>query len=205
MLAGMEGVKRGRPRSETRRTAILEAAFALLAERGLGATSMDAVAERAGVSKATIYRWWPSKELLALDALYADWDVTGAEPRDTGTLTGDLLALVRPWVRQVTTGPSARVLVALLGRVQRDPEFAQAYRERFIEPRREGTRVVLARARMRGELAAGVDLEVAVDMLWGPLYHRLLHGHAALSERFARRVVGMVVAGVGSSDDHASR
>ena len=72
--AATPALRRGRPRSEARKQAILQAAFELLGEHGLDATSMDAVADRAGVSKATIYRWWDSKELLALDALYAAWD-----------------------------------------------------------------------------------------------------------------------------------
>ena len=84
--AATSAMRRGRPRSEARKQAILQAAFELLGERGLAATSMDAVAERAGVSKATIYRWWDSKELLALDALYAAWDTAGPVTRETGTL-----------------------------------------------------------------------------------------------------------------------
>ncbi|MGH3252299.1 MAG: TetR/AcrR family transcriptional regulator, partial [Trebonia sp.] len=82
---------RGRPRSEKARKAILVAAAELLLDRGLAAVSMDAVAERAGVSKATIYRWWPTKETLALDALYTQWAAAAPAPRDTGSLRGDLL------------------------------------------------------------------------------------------------------------------
>ena len=74
---------------------------------GLGAVSMDAVAERAGVSKATIYRWWPTKETLALDALYNEWAPAERAHRDTGSLRGDLLALLRPWARRRGTGPTA--------------------------------------------------------------------------------------------------
>src|SRR3954447_24587005 len=91
--------RRGRPRSEKAREAILGAAAELLLARGLGAVSMDAVAERAGVSKATIYRWWPTKEMLALDALYHEWAAVRPRARETGSLRGDLLSLLRPWVR----------------------------------------------------------------------------------------------------------
>src|ERR1039458_10796037 len=87
---------RGRPRSERARKAILEAAAELLLARGLSAVSMDAVAEQAGVSKATIYRWWPTKETLALDVLYTEWAAARPHPRDTGTLRGGLLALFWP-------------------------------------------------------------------------------------------------------------
>jgi AcrR family transcriptional regulator len=188
--------RRGRPRSETRRNAILQAAFELLGERGLAATSMDAVAERAGVSKATIYRWWDSKELLALDALYAAWDTADPARLQTGTLRAEMLALVRPWVRLVATGPSARILTALLAEAQNDPEFGRAYRAHFIEPRRDQARAVFSRAIARGEISAGIDVEVAIDLLWGPLYHRLFHGHAPLNERFARRSVDTALAGI---------
>ena len=194
--AATPALRRGRPRSEARRQAILQAAFELLGERGLAATSMDAVAERAGVSKATIYRWWESKELLALDALYAAWDTAAPVTRQTGTLRAEMLALVRPWVRLVATGPSARILTALLAEAQNDPEFGRAYRAHFIEPRRDQARAVFSRAIARGEIAAGIDVEVAIDLLWGPLYHRLFHGHAPLNERFARRSVDTALAGI---------
>src|ERR1700749_1245332 len=104
---------RGRPRSEKAQQAILAAAAELLLERGLAEVSMDAVAERAGVSKATIYRWWPTKETLALDALYTRWADAAPVPRDTGSLRGDLLELLRPWARLVRTGSYARVTAAL--------------------------------------------------------------------------------------------
>jgi AcrR family transcriptional regulator len=190
------GPRRGRPRSEARRQAILRAAFELLGEHGLDATSMDAVADRAGVSKATIYRWWGSKELLALDALYAAWDTAGPTRRPTGTLRSQMLSLVGPWVRLAATGPSPRILTALLAKAQNDPEFGQAYRAHFVEPRRDQARAMFARAIARGEIPADTDVEVATDLLWGPLYHRLFHGHAPLNDRFARRLVDTVLAGI---------
>ena len=191
-----EPVPRGRPRSARAHEAVLKAAAGLLLERGLDAVSMDAVAARAGVSKATIYRWWDSKELLALDALFAAWDTAAPVTRQNGTLRAEMLALVRPWVRLVATGPSARILTALLAEAQNDPEFGRAYRAHFIEPRRDQARAVFSRAIARGEIPAGIDVEVAIDLLWGPLYHRLFHGHAPLNERFARRSVDTVLAGI---------
>ena len=100
--------RRGRPRSEKARQAILHAAAELLLNHGLGAVSMDTVAEQAGVSKATIYRWWPAKETLALDALENECAVGASDPPDTGTLRDDLLALLHPWAHLVTTRPYAR-------------------------------------------------------------------------------------------------
>jgi AcrR family transcriptional regulator len=193
--AKMEAPKRGRPRSEKARRAILDAAAELLLLRGLDAVSMDAVAERAGVSKATIYRWWPSKERLALQALL-EWSSAGTAPRDTGSLRGDLLALVRPWLREIRRRPFGRIIAALITQAQSDPEFAQVYRTHFVEQRREPMRSAFERAIARREVADDLDVEVAIDIIYGPLYHRLLHGHAPLTDRFAADVVDLALAGI---------
>jgi AcrR family transcriptional regulator len=188
--------KRGRPRSEKARLAILQAAAELLLDRGLSAVSMDAVAERAGVSKATIYRWWPTKETLALDALFNEWAAATPAIRDTGSLRGDLLALLRPWARLAGSRPYGRVIAALITEAQSDPVFAAEYRARFVEPRRGQAREVFRRAIERGEIPADTKVEVALDVVYGPLYHRLLHGHAPLNDRFVRDVVDMAMAGI---------
>jgi AcrR family transcriptional regulator len=187
---------RGRPRSETSRNAILRAAGELLLERDLNSISMDAVAERAGASKATIYRWWPSKELLALDALFSEWEPARTGTHDTGTLAGDLLALFLPWSRQLAAKPYGRVIAALITRAQSDPKFGREYRARFVQPRRDQARIIFARAIDRGEIPPDTDIEVALDLLYGAVYHRILHGHAKLTDRFTRTVVDQVAAGV---------
>jgi AcrR family transcriptional regulator len=189
--------RRGRPRSERAQQAILAAAMELLLAQGLRAMSMDEVAERAGVSKATIYRWWDSKDLLALDALSAEWAAPGrAAGRDTGSLRGDLLAQFRPWLRQLNEKPFGRVIAGLVAQAQTDPEFAVLYREHFVQPRRDATRPMLLRAIERGEIAPDTDLDVTLDLLYGPIYHRLLHGHAPLNDRFVQQVVDSVIAAV---------
>jgi AcrR family transcriptional regulator len=200
---GTQQKRRGRPRSEKARTAILDAATELLLEQGLETVSMDEVAERAGVSKATIYRWWPTKETLALDALFHEWAAVRPAARDTGSLRGDLLSLLRPWVGLVDKRPYGRVISALITEAQTDPAFGEQYRERFVEPRRAQARPILTRAIERGELPAGTDVELALDLLYGPLYHRLLHCHAPLNERFLRDLVDTVLAGLGLA--HAPR
>jgi AcrR family transcriptional regulator len=185
----------GRPRSERARRAILGAAADLLLDEGTAQVSMDAVAERAGVSKATIYRWWPSKERLALEALL-EWAATGSSPRETGSLRGDLLALMRPWVREIRRRPFGRVIAALVSEAQSDPEFAEEYRRHFVEQRRAPMRAAFERAIARGEAPADLDLEVALDLIYGPVYHRLLHGHAPLTDRFAVGVVDLALTGI---------
>src|SRR5689334_6703633 len=154
---------RGRPRSEKAHKAILDAAAELLLARGLSAVSMDEVAERAAVSKATIYRWWPTKQTLALDALYHEWDTARPELPDTGSLRGDLLALLRPWIRRVRARPYGRVVAELVAEAQTDPEFASIYHARFVAPRREPARALLRRAIDRQELPPDIDVDLALD------------------------------------------
>jgi AcrR family transcriptional regulator len=188
--------RRGRPRSEKASAAILRAAAELLLDRGLEAVSMDAVAQHAGVSKATIYRWWPTKEAVALDALYAEWSEHGPDAPDTGSLRADLLALLRPWARRVRNRPYATVIGTFIAKANRDPQFASEYLERLVTPRREIAKVVFKRAAERGEIPPAARVEVALDLLYGALYHRLLHGHLPLSDRFVTEVVDMTLNGI---------
>jgi AcrR family transcriptional regulator len=185
--------RRGRPRSEQARLAILDTAGELLLERGLAGATMDAVAERAGVSKATIYRWWSSKEALALDAVYRAWSDVGPQQTDTGSLRGDLRAILLPWATQLQERPYGRVIAAFVTEAQTDPAFEEQYRSRFIEPRREQLRAAFARAAARGEIPTDVKVEVALDMLYGPIYHRFLHRHAPLTHRFVVDVIDAVL------------
>ena len=124
-------------------------------------------------------------------------------PRDTGSLRGDLLALVRPWVREIRRRPFARVIAALLTEAQSDPAFAEDYRRHFVEQRRAPMRAAFDRAIARGEAPADLDVEVALDLIYGPIYHRLLHGHAPLTERFAASVIDLALAGILTSPTRA--
>jgi AcrR family transcriptional regulator len=189
--------RRGRPRSEKAREAVLLAAGELLLGHGLGEVSMDAVANRAGVSKATIYRWWPGKEALAVDALYDQWNDGQTALPDTGSLRGDLLAYLRPWVRQARRRPFGRVVAELVAAAHADPEFCKQYQARFVEPRRTPAISFFDRATARGEIPA-VDVDMALDMVFGPIYHRVLHLHAPVSDRCVEQVVDVVVLGLGA-------
>ncbi|HEX4679535.1 MAG TPA: TetR/AcrR family transcriptional regulator C-terminal ligand-binding domain-containing protein [Gaiellaceae bacterium] len=200
----VEPARRGRPRSERAHKAILEAAGELLLQSGLDAVGMDAIAMRAGVSKATIYRWWPTKESLALDAIYHEWTAAHPESAGSGSLRVDLYSLLRPWVRLLNDRPYGRVVAAILAKVQIDDRFAEEYRTRFIDRRRQRAREIMQRAIESGEIGAGTNVELALDLLYGPVYHRLLHGHAPLDEPFVRGVVDTVVYGLTSADAFAA-
>jgi len=183
----------GRPRSERTEKAILAAASQLLAESGLAAMTIEGVAERAGVGKASIYRRWPSRGALAIDATLGDY-LAGQPTRDTGGLEGDLLATARDWIRTVKRQPWGRTLKGLIAEVLHDPSLAGAWRERFVERVRQPRRPIVERAVARGEVPTGSDPELIMDLLYGPLYHRYLNGHLPLDDSFAKGVARMVAA-----------
>lgn len=187
--------RRGRPRSEQADRAILAAAADLLAERGLAGMSMEEVASRAGVGKSTVYRRWTSRGALALDAFLAEFQSQQPLP-DTGTLHGDLLAALRSWIRSVTRTSTGPILAGLIAEAQLDPGLARAWRERVVERLRAQHKIMLDRAVARGEISAKTDYDVVLDLMFGAAYHRLLHGHRPLTDLFARRVVGLIVAGL---------
>jgi AcrR family transcriptional regulator len=186
---------RGRPRSERSHRAILRATNEILAERGFVDLTMDEVAQRAKVSKATIYRHWATKGTLVFEAFSADFLARQPLP-DTGTLHGDLLIALRNWIKTVKGTGTGRTLIALIAEVQRDPELAEIWREHFVTPVRAQHRVIIDRAIERGEIPAGADSEIVLDLLFGSAYHRLLQSHLPLSEQFAVAVVDTVVAGM---------
>jgi AcrR family transcriptional regulator len=190
-----EPARRGRPRSQEADRAILAAATELLAERGLAGMSIEEVAARAGVGKSTIYRRWPTRGALALDAFLAEFS-SQLPMHDTGSLRGDLRAALGAWVRAVTKTPAGRMLAGLLAEAQRDPQLGNAWRERVIEPLRAQHRVIVKRAIERGEIPPRTDPDIVLDLLFGPAYHRLLSRHRPLSDNFVRGVVDMIMDGV---------
>ena len=189
------GAARGRPRSQEADRAILTAAADLLAERGLAAMSIEEVAARAGVGKATIYRRWPSKGLLALDAFVVSFREEQPAP-DTGTLRGDLLAALHTWVRAVTQTPMGPMLAGLIAEAQHDPELRGAWRDRVLEPLRGQHLIMLDRAMVRGEIAVSVDRDVVLDLFFGAAEHRLLLGHLPMTDRFIADVVDVILSGI---------
>src|SRR6201985_1086680 len=190
---------RGRPRSQEADRAILTAAVELLAERGLAAMSIEEVAARAGVGKTTIYRRWPSKGLLALDAFVDSFREEQPLP-DTGSLRGDLLAALHAWVRTVTQTAMGPMLTGLIAEAQHDPELRGAWRDGLIEPLRTQHRIMLDRAIERGEIAASVDQDVVLDLFFGAAEHRLLLGPMRMPGECIAQVVDTILAGIQRSD-----
>jgi AcrR family transcriptional regulator len=186
--------RRGRPRSGQTERAILKAASEIVtASGGLAGMTIEGVAERAGVGKASIYRRWPSKGALAFEAV-VDTILTAEPTPDTGSLEGDLARVAESWVRLANIGRVGRTLAHFIAEVQSDSDLAVAWRERFVNRIRTARRPIIERAIARGEIPAGSDPELIMDLLYGPLYHRYLNGHLPLDESFARGVARMVAA-----------
>lgn len=169
-MRATEPVRRGRPRSAEADEAILAAALGLVGEVGVGGLSMDDVASRAGVSKATIYRRWESKEALVLDALNSG--ISHFPDIDTGTLDGDLHAYVAELARRYRAGSKTRDLIPhLISAAAANPALQPALDE-FGEVRSRPLITLFERAVDRGELPADVDIRLAADMLLGAMNHR---------------------------------
>jgi len=186
---------RGRPRSERARTAILEAAGELMLAGGLRAATVDGIAARAGVSKATVYRWWPSRGAVALDGFLHQVEDTIQVP--DGASTHDALVhQLRALVGLLRDTPSGPLLRALTAQAESDPEVAAALRDQWLAPRRAATVAILERAVADGELRADADISVALDQLFAPVYQRLHYGHEPLTDDLPELLVTQLMRGL---------
>lgn len=178
-------------RSARAHRAILLAARQLLRSRGYAATTMEAVAAKAGVGKVTIYRRWPSKGALALDVLLEFQDF-GPAP-DTGTTKGDLVAIVRGVNTGLAHPTATAVIPGLATDLARDPALAQAFRDRFVLPRRRSVAATIERAIHRGDLPASVDEELLIDLLSSPLFYRIFITGHRVEPDLAEKLVDFVL------------
>jgi AcrR family transcriptional regulator len=187
--------KPGRPRSKQARVAILKAARELLQEGGLPAVTMEAIAQRAGVGKPTIYRTWANRYEVAMAALV---DAAPAVTR-SGRKASPLEAL-RHQLRQIAAlfdSALGRGVASMLTAADAESEVARAFRNRFITARRDEGRVLLNAAVLMGDLRGQFDPEIALDLIYGPLFYRLLMGHGGMGEAYADAIVDCLVDGLG--------
>ena len=191
-------VRPGRPRSEQSRAAVLRATSELLHEVGLQAMTTDEIAGRSGVSKATIYKWWPNKYAVAVEAFLSEMMAESSDP-DTGAAREDLRRMLRGLVH-FYSGPSGRVYAQLVGEGQSNPLVQKELRDHLVAPRREVLRTIWDRGVARGELRADVDPGVAFDLVFAPLLYRLLLGHAPLDEAAADAIVDVALRGLALGD-----
>ncbi|GID93423.1 TetR/AcrR family transcriptional regulator [Amorphoplanes digitatis] len=159
-------------RNEASRRAILDASLQLCAELGYRRLTIEAIAARAGVSKKTIYRWWPSKGAVVLEAV-DDVATTVTEHPNTGDLAADLHTQLTAVIGLLTPAETSAA-VGLIAEALHDEELARDLRERIIRPRIDEFKERLRQAQRDGQLPADADLDVALDLIYGPLYHRLV-------------------------------
>jgi AcrR family transcriptional regulator len=184
----------GRPRSEQADRAIIDAALCVFAEHGVEGLCIEKVAAKAGVGKATIYRRWPGKEDLLLDALAA---LKTPLPEPHGdSVREDLISLMQTMASDYADPRRAREFALLLGEGAKYPRLMAKYTETVIEPRREVIRSVLRRGIGSGELRPGVDVDVALFMLTGAVIARGKDQPEAISASYAQRVVDELLAGL---------
>jgi AcrR family transcriptional regulator len=188
--------KAGRPRSMRAERAIIDAALELFAESGPEGLCIEKVAAKAGVGKATIYRRWPGKEDLLLDAIAA-MKTPLPEPRGE-SVREDLAALVDAIGRESVDPRRSRQYALLLGEGTAYPRLLERYMETVIEPRRETVRAVLRRGVATGELREETNVEVAVDILTGAVLARPRSAIQRADRSYARRVVDELLTGLAS-------
>lgn len=184
---------RGRPRDEVVRARILESALELVEDLGFVNTTTDAIAERAGASKATIYRWWPNKAAVLMEALR---EVVAQELPlpDTGSLREDIRQQLRNFIK-LLTGRHGRVFKAFVAAAQNDLEVAETFRAVWMRPRRADAKAALEKHRGR-EMRDDADLEFLMDAMYGPIYFRLLAGHLPLNQKLAEEITEFTLEGL---------
>jgi len=183
----------GRPRSEEARQAILCSTLKLLEHTSFPDLSIEAIAADAGVGKATVYRWWPNKGALVVDAFASSSEDELHFP-DTGSVQRDMSLQMNQFLGILRTR-RGRTVAAMLGAGQSDPELLESFRERFLRKRRQEAYHTLRRGIERGELPRNLDLDLVLDVLYGAIYMRFLIRHDELSEAYINEVCRLVLGG----------
>ncbi len=172
----------------------MQAARGLLTEGGPGAVTMEAVAARAGVGKPTLYRWWPDRHAVAMAALMASegqQELDGNPRSALGALRQQLHTIAKRFA--TNTG---RHVTSMIAASEGESELSKAFRNHFVLARRAEGKVLLERAKNSREIRSSLDIEVALDLLYGSLFFRLLMGHAPLDERFVDQVLDQALRGM---------
>jgi len=192
--AGAPAAPTGRPRSEEAHRAILDATLELLTEAGFSGLTVEGVAQRAGVGKATIYRRWPSKLPLVVEAF---GQLPGMEEVDTGSLAEDLKRMLRAYLQVFSSTPLSAVLPSLAGERAHNAELSKLFDPVSIE-RRVPLRRALERGVARGELPPDIDLELAGDLVVGPIAVALFFKDGRLNPKMVAPMVDLALAGLAS-------
>jgi AcrR family transcriptional regulator len=202
-LLDPETKRRGRQRSEESEEAILSAITELLKTRSLRDISIEEIARKAGVGKATLYKWWPSKAYIAFDAFSRK--LKQAVPiRDTGSAEADFKEQLQLLFAFFDT-PAGLVMRHFLAEGLVDEEFASLFRDRFIKPRRESIGVVFDRAVERGQIRRGLDREIVLDLIYGPGFYRMLIRREPLGQKKVEEMISALFRGLRNPVSRANR
>lgn len=182
---------KGRPRSQQAMEAVLTAVRQLLQTSAYKELTMEGIAKAAGVGKPTLYRWWPNIASIVMDVMTQQAHHDIGVP-DTGSLESDLLLYIGDTCRSLTQGAGG-IMRSLMAEAQFDDGFAQIFRESFISSRRAALIALLQRGAARGELQKDADLELLADLCYGPIWYRLLNGHASLDEPFVHAITAHII------------
>jgi AcrR family transcriptional regulator len=183
----------GRPRDARVDAAVMDAARALLAEKGFAGTTVEAIASRAGVGKATIYRRWPSREALLLAVTTND--LPDIPTPDTGDLRQDLVLVFTRLAEQIRTAGPASYLGDLIGESTRNPAMRKDF-QAFIQQRRSLCAEIVAQARKRGEVRKSFDPDLVLDLISGAMFYRKLFGDDPADDAYVKRTVDAVLDGI---------
>ena len=189
-----QGQPAGRLRSPEAYGAILAATQSLLEENGFNKLTIEGVAARACVGKATIYRWWPTKSALVVEAALAAIAPASATAV-ARSARKEISAQLRRTAKAIA-GRTGKIVREVIGAGQFDPETMHLFDEGYLKPRRIATKQVLQRGIEQGEFRKDIDLDAVTDALYAPLYHRLLVGHESNDEQFLGSLYQLILNGI---------
>lgn len=183
--------KPGRPRSEETRKTILATAYKMLIEEGFTTVTVEEIAKRAGVSKATIYKWWPNKAAVVLDGFFEATANLLPIP-DTGSVKEDLFIQVNN-LTSFFLSSKGKGITELIAAGQFDSSIAEEFRKRYIIPRRQITRSLIERGIDKGQLTRDIDIDLLIDMLYAPTFYRILITGESINEEYIHKVLNQTL------------
>ncbi|GGV82428.1 TetR/AcrR family transcriptional regulator [Streptomyces massasporeus] len=186
---------RGRRPADEVRADVFRVVGEVLLEEGIADLTFERVARLSGVSKTTLYKWWPSKGALALDGYFHAVEETLAF-EDTGDIRADLTRQLRAFAHIMTGTPAGRVVTELIGQSQTDEDLATAFRSLYSSERRRLAGERLLRAKRQGQIRDDVDVQILVDQLWGAVYHRMLVPDEPVTDDFVVALVSNLIDGI---------
>lgn len=185
--------KEGRPRSEHARRAILRSTNRLLERMTVRDLTIEGIAKSARVGKPTIYRWWPNKVAVVIDAFFETLSAQLEYPQ-ADTVAASLRKQLHRALK-MDRSREGRLIAEILAEGQFDPDILRTFRTRFLDFRRAAATALIRDGQQRGEISPDLDADLAIDLIYGPIYYRLLVGHLPLEDRLADDIVDWIFSG----------